>query len=263
MLPFSASRRYSTSSNTAESSTTVASSARPASFCRRKPDEAAPGASLKPYAPLGARLRFVGGLSRLGRIGGSSAAELDRPDCHGDGSLRWVDHRDAERLFQRLPMACHSGATHDHRLGAVLVSQLSSDINHAPQRLFAARRLGHRHFERALASKPVGEPHLKQIALMSGNRALVDRYDTKAVCTRERGEDTAFSDAEHRPRGAFAAHVQAGIAIARDYEGVGRVVGLYQPPQRHHHAFDIGLGLDAEGTFCQGGTHDLRAVCKT
>src|SRR5262249_46561838 len=45
-------------------------------------------------------------------------------------------------------------------------------------------------------------------------------------------------------------------------EGVGRIVRLHQAPQRHHDALDVGLGLDAERSFCEGGTHDLRAVCK-
>ena len=159
-------------------------------------------------------------------------------------------------------MARHSGATHDDCFRSVLISQLSSDVDHAPERLLAACRLGDGYFERTLAGEPVGEPHLTQIALVPGDRARADGYDAKTVRTRERGEDTAFSDAEHRPRRAFAAHVQAGIAIARDHEGIGRVVRLNQPPQRHHHAFDIGLGLDADRTFYKGGTHNLGTVCK-
>src|SRR6266700_4106812 len=219
MLPFSASRRYSTSSNTAGVSTTVASSVRRALFCRRRADEAAPGATLcQSVCIAGARVRaLLQAISGVASVG-SSATELDRADCHGDGGLRWLDHRDPQRAFQRAAMARHSGATHDDCFRSVLISQLSSDVDHAPKRLLAARRLGDGYFERTLAGEPVGEPHLTQIAFVPGDRARADGYDAKTVRTRERGEDTAFSDAEHRPRRAFAAHVQAGIAIARDHE---------------------------------------------
>jgi hypothetical protein len=100
---------------------------------------------------------------------GSIAAELDSPDCHGNGGLRRVDHRDPERLFERLTMARHPGATHYYCLRTVLIPQAPPDFDHAPERLFAARRLRDRHFERALASEAVGEPYLKQIALVPGD----------------------------------------------------------------------------------------------
>ena len=80
---------------------------------------------------------------------------------------------------------------------------------------------------------------------------------------RERGQHAAFGDAEDRPRGALAADMQPRIAVAGDHEGVGRIVGLHHPAQRHHHAFDVGLGLDAKWTFREGGTHDLRTVRKS
>jgi len=108
----------------------------------------------------------------------------------------------------------------------------------------------------------LGEPHLKEIAPVPGDRALADRNDAEAARARERGEHAAFGDAEYRPRGALAADVQPRIAVARDHEGVGRIVRLDHAPQRHHHAFDVGLGLDAERTFREGGTHDLRTVWK-
>src|SRR5262249_59326700 len=110
-----------------------------------------------------------------------------------------------------------------------LIHQLSATVNHAPAALLPARRLGNRHFERTLAGEPVGEPHLKQIALVPGDRALAYGHDAEAVRARERGEDTAFSDAEDRPRGALAAEVQPRIAIARDHEGIGPVRRLHQP----------------------------------
>src|SRR5260370_28150516 len=40
------------------------------------------------------------------------------------------------------------------------------------------------------------------------------------------------------------------------------MVRLHAPPQRHHHAFHVGLGLDAERTFRESGAHDLGTVCK-
>src|SRR5262245_8481512 len=138
--------------------------------------------------------------------------------CHR--GLPPVDPRDAERLFQRATMARHSGATHDHRLRAVPLLQLAPDVDHAPERLFAACRLSNRHFERTFAGEAVGEPHLKQIAPMPGDRALAYGNDAEAARARERGEHAAFGDAEYRPRGAFAADVQPRIAVARDHEGV-------------------------------------------
>ena len=137
------------------------------------------------------------------------------------------------------------------------------DIDHALERLFAARRLGDRHFERALTGKAVGEPHLEQIAHVPGDRALADGDDAEASGVRERGQDAAFSDAEDRPRGALAADVQPWIAVAGNHKGVGGIVCLHHPAQRHHDAFDVGLGLDPKWAFRKGGTHDLRTVRKS
>src|SRR5262245_36609477 len=97
---------------------------------------------------------------------------------------------------------------------------------------------------------------------MPGDRALAYGNDAETARARERGEHAAFGDAEYRPGGAFAADVQPRIAVARDHEGVGRIVRLNQAPQRHHDALDVDLGLDAERSFCESGTHDLRTVCK-
>src|SRR6266545_4713069 len=176
----------------------------------------------------------------------SRPAKLYRSERHGDRGLRRVDHRDAERLFQRATMARHSGATHDYRLSAVLFPQPSSDVDHAPEGPFA--------------SEAVGKPHLKQIAHVPGDRALAYCDDAEAARARKRGEDTAFGDAEYWPRGAFAADVQPWIAVARDHECVGRIVRLHQAPQRHHYALDVGLRFDADRSFREGGTHDLRTV---
>src|SRR5204863_6389532 len=87
---------------------------------------------------------------------------LDCSQRHGDRGLRWVNHRDAKLLFERPTMARHSRAAHDHRLGAVLVPQLSSDLDHAAERPFAARRLSDRHFERPLTGEPVVSPIWKR-----------------------------------------------------------------------------------------------------
>ena len=81
-------------------------------------------------------------------------------------------------------MARHSRAAHDHRLGAVLVPQLSSHLEHAAERLFAACRLSDRHFERALTGQPVLEPHLQQITHVPGDRALAYGNDAEAVRAR-------------------------------------------------------------------------------
>ena len=43
---------------------------------------------------------------------------LHGADRHGDGGLRRVDHRHAERVLERAPMAGHAGAPHDHDVGA-------------------------------------------------------------------------------------------------------------------------------------------------
>lgn len=57
--------------------------------------------------------------------------------------------------------------------------------------------------------------------------------------------------------------MQAGIAVAGDHEGIGGIVGLHQPAQRHHHAFDVGLSLDPVGTFGERRANDLRTTVET
>src|SRR5262249_61011256 len=131
----------------------------------------------------------------------ASAAELQRSGRPGPRGLRRVDHGDAERLFQRATMARHSGATHDHRLRAVPLLQLAPDVDHAPERLFAACRLSNRHFERTFAGEAVGDPHLKQIAPMPGDRALAYGNDADAARARERAEHAAVGSAIYLPRG--------------------------------------------------------------
>ncbi len=97
---------------------------------------------------------------------------------------------------------------------------------------------------------------------MPADRALADGDDAEALGARQRGQDPAFGDAEHRPRRAFAAQLQPRIAVAGDDERVGLVVGLDQPAQRHRHAVDVGLGLDADRAFRERGAEDFRAVGK-
>ena len=56
--------------------------------------------------------------------------------------------------------------------------------------------------------------------------------------------------------------MQARIAVAGDHEGVGLVVLLDQPAQRHRNAVDVGLTLDPVRTLGQGYANDLRPVGK-
>ena len=79
----------------------------------------------------------------------------------------------------------------------------------------------------------------------------------------ERGQDAAFSDAEDRPRGALTTDLEPWIAVAGNHKGVGGIVCLHHPAQRHHDAFDVGLGLNSKWAFRKGGTHDLRTVRKS
>jgi hypothetical protein len=75
-------------------------------------------------------------------------------------------------------------------------------------------------------------------------------------------KDSAFGDAEYRPRGALATDVETRIAVAGDHEGVRGVIRLHHAAQRHYDAFDVGLGLNSKWTFRKGRTHDLRTVHK-
>src|SRR6266542_2308734 len=98
---------------------------------------------------------------------------------------------------------------------------------------------------------------------MPGDRALADGNNAEVTGPRERGQHAAFGDAEHRAQSAFATDMQPRIAVAGDYESVGRIVRLDQPAQRQHNTFDSGLGLDTEWTFGKRRAHDLRTVLKT
>ena len=98
---------------------------------------------------------------------------------------------------------------------------------------------------------------------MPGDRALADGNDAEASGVGERGQDAAFSDAEDRPRGALTTDMEPWIAVAGNHKGVGGIVCLHHPAQRHHDAFDVGLGLNSKWAFRKGGTHDLRTVRKS
>jgi len=62
-----------------------------------------------------------------------------------------------------MPVTRHAGASHHHRLRPVLFFELTPNLDHALERPLPARRLRNRHVERALAGKPIDEPHLAQI----------------------------------------------------------------------------------------------------
>ena len=95
------------------------------------------------------------------------------------------------------------------------------DLDHAVERPLARRGLGHAHVERPLAGEPLPQAHLAQVAHVPADRALRDGDDAEAFGAGERRQHAAFGDAEHRPPGAFAADMQAGIGEAGDDEGVG------------------------------------------
>jgi hypothetical protein len=77
---------------------------------------------------------------------------------------------------------------------------------------------------------------------------------------RERSQHAAFIDAEHRASRRLAAHLQTGVAEARDHEGVGSVVLLHQPAQRQRDLLHILLAFDAERPFGERRAADRRAV---
>ena len=194
-------------------------------------------------------------------MSGARSSQLHRADCHRDRGLRRIDHRNAERILQRLAMTRHAGASHHDRVRAILVLQRPSDFDHPRQRLLACG-FGNRQFERTLAGEAIGEPHLAQIAHVARDRALQDRDHPEALGARQRGQHAAFGDPEHRPRRPFAADMQAGIAVAGDHEGIAGVVRLDEPPQRQRDALHMLLRLDPEWALGQGRADDLRPVSK-
>src|SRR3954452_10858380 len=54
-------------------------------------------------------------------------------DCHRDRGLRGLDHRDADLVLQRFPIARHAGAAHDDHVRGVLVAQRLAHLDHAPE----------------------------------------------------------------------------------------------------------------------------------
>ena len=82
---------------------------------------------------------------------------------------------------------------------------------------------------------------------MAPQRALQDRDDAEALTLRQRGEQAALGDAEHRPQRRLARGMQTRIAEAGDDEGVGIGARADQPADRLHHLLDVGLGLDPGG----------------
>src|SRR3954453_21481300 len=54
--------------------------------------------------------------------------------------------------------------------------------------------------------------------------------------------------------------MQAGVTVAGDHEGIARIVGLDQPPQRQRDALDMLLGLDPERPFGERRADDLGSV---
>jgi hypothetical protein len=92
------------------------------------------------------------------------------------------------------------------------------------------------------------------------HRLRRDGDDAEAVAARQRRQHAALVDAEHRASGRFAAQLQAGIAEARDHEGVGRVVLLHQPAQRQRDLLHVLLAFDAEWALGKRRTADRRAV---
>ena len=157
-------------------------------------------------------------------------------------------------------MPGHPRAAHHHRIGAVAVDQVAPDADHPRQRIVAGGGFGDGHVEGAFAGEAVHQAHLPQIPHVAADRTLRHCDDAEAVAARQRRQHAGLRDAEHRPRRRLAADLQAGIGIAGDHEGIGRIVRRHQPAQRHHRAFEVGLRLDAERALRHRDAFDLRAV---
>ena len=146
-------------------------------------------------------------------------------------------------------MSRHAGATHDDHVRAVAVAQCAADLDHAIERLLAARRLGNAHVERPLAREPRLEPHLPQVTQMPPHGGLSDGNDPETVSAGKGSKYTALVDAEYGLARRLAADGETRIGVAGDDEGI-RVVGLGdQRPERHGDAVDVGLRLDTDRPF--------------
>ena len=92
---------------------------------------------------------------------------------------------------------------------------------------------------------------------MPRDGSVQDGDDPEAPAAGHGGEHGALADAEDRLRGRLAALAQAGIAVAGDDEGIGRVLGDLGLQERDHR-LDIGLALDAERPLGQLDAGDPR-----
>ena len=83
-------------------------------------------------------------------------------------------------------MPRHPRTPHDQRLGAILVFELAADLDHAREGLLAARRLGNRHLQWTLASEPINQRHLAQIAHVARDRERADLVLLQGAAERVR-----------------------------------------------------------------------------
>src|SRR5690242_14523059 len=61
-------------------------------------------------------------------------AQPDAAESHRRCRLTRLDHRNAERLLERVAIPGHTGTAHDDRVGLALVAETPADLDHARER---------------------------------------------------------------------------------------------------------------------------------
>src|SRR5215217_321769 len=116
-------------------------------------------------------------------------SDADNPDCHRDRGLRRINHRHPERLLESPAMARHTGAPHEDSLGAILVPQLTSNLDQTVEGACPRGGISDIHLEGALSCQALHEPHLPEIADVTTDRFLFDCYHAELLGPCERREN--------------------------------------------------------------------------
>ena len=106
-----------------------------------------------------------------------------------------------ERRLEVRAILGHAGAAQHQDVGAVLVAQPRADLAHAREGALPVGELDHAEPERQFARKARRQTQLAHVAQMAGERGLENRDDAEALAAGQRGQQAAFGDPEHRPRG--------------------------------------------------------------
>ena len=149
-------------------------------------------------------------------------------------------------------------ASHHQHVGAVAPPQRLADVDHAAQGPLVIRELRDTEPDRKIAGQPVSHPHGAEIAQMAWDRGRQNSNHAETLALRQRREDAAFRDSEHRSRALFPQRVEARIGETCDHEGT-RVLLIFGClcEQRQNGPIHVALCLYAGGTIGQSQANDL------